>query len=101
MSRSYKLEQYGYKIPPIPLEDGNVLSIISDDGPTGICGQCMSITCPHTVIHWFKDEEQYRAWREKEDLHRRAKNVQERVVVIGQWSAPGVIRFVKHDEEKK
>lgn len=99
MSQSYELEQYGYQIPPIPLEDGNVLSIITDDGPTGYVGQCMSVTCPHTVIHWFANEDQYRAWGEKADI-RNGKNVQERVVVVGQWSAPGVIRFVKHDEVK-
>jgi hypothetical protein len=81
----------------IQLLPGSVLSIIDDDGPSGICGQSMSITCPHTAIHWFPNEDLYRAWREAGDCHRRGRNVRERIVVIGQWSSPGEIGVNIHE----
>ena len=46
------------------LRPGMVVAMFMDDGPSGICGQSMSITCPHQAIHIFKDEDQFRDWHE-------------------------------------
>lgn len=36
------------------------LVIYTDKGPTGMCGQSMSTTCPHTHIHIFDSEQQFK-----------------------------------------
>lgn len=79
----------------ITLRPGNVLSIIHDDGPSGPCGQCMSITCPHTMIHWYPSEDAYRANR---PTHRNGVRTRERVVVVGDWASPGRVSLTVHPE---
>jgi len=71
--------------PPmsIPLEAGNVLVFQYDDGPSGICGQSMDVTCPYMVIRWFPNEDAFQA--QKQELsQRRGKNHRCHVVAIGE-----------------
>lgn len=78
----------------LDLPAGSVLVICTDDGPTGVCGQSMSVTCPHTVLHWFPTEEDYRRVADRLRSHR-GKNAKTRVVKIGEW-ANGQFTLVKH-----
>lgn len=82
------------------LAPGSVLVIYTDDGPTGICGQSMDTTCPHACIHWFPNEAAYREFSEKHKLGRSGRRASVRVVVIGEWSAPGKISVIVHEDDK-
>jgi hypothetical protein len=69
----------------IPIHFGNVLVFQYDDGPTGICGQSMSITCPHMVIHWFETEDKCIESRDKNGLvSRRGQNSRIHVIRVGE-----------------
>lgn len=79
------------------LSPGSILVICTDDGPSGICGQSMSVTCPHTVLHWFPTDEDYHRVASRLDrLSRRGKNAKTRVVKIGGWSSDQ-FSLVKHE----
>ena len=45
-----------------------VVLVYLDDGPSGPCGQSMSITSPHTRVHIFEDEDALREWSKDKDL---------------------------------
>ena len=79
----------------LDLPPGSVLVVYTDDGPSGICGQSMNVTCPHTVLHWFPTEEDYQTANHFNRLGRRGKNARIRAVKIGDWSS-GQFSLVKH-----
>jgi hypothetical protein len=39
-----------------------VMLVYSDEGPKGICGQSMNITCPWTDVYVFDSEDELYAW---------------------------------------
>ena len=81
----------------LDLSPGRALLIYTDDGPDGPCGQSMRTTCPHAVIHWFPSEAFMRTWiAENQNNLGRNKKCDVRMVVIGDWSSPGVISLCTH-----
>lgn len=85
----------------LTIKDGNVLAIYYDDGPSGLCGQSMSITCPYMSIHLFDTEEEFKTYTKKYSLNRTGKHAQIRHVVVGEYSCPGKISIIKHHEDGK
>jgi hypothetical protein len=69
----------------LTLKPGMGWAIYTDHGPTGICGQSMSITCPHSVFRVWPDEESMRADLDKSFRKGSKANLQ--FGVIGQWSS--------------
>ena len=63
------------------LPKGTVIAVYRDDGPSGICGQSMEITCPHTAIHIFKSEEEFWTFV-RDNPGRGGKNSQLHYVVV-------------------
>jgi len=59
------------------LKPGNGWILVTDDGPTGICGQSMETTSPHSVLMLFENEEKMREHL-KNKVYRNGSN--ERVV---------------------
>ncbi len=80
----------------LELSPGNVIAIFTDEGPDGPCGQSMSITCPHAVIHWFMDEEAFREWV-KEQGPMRGRQARLRYAVLGSYSTHGTMGICWHD----
>lgn len=74
-------QNYGEEVN-VTLKDGMGFIMYTDEGPTGITGQCMSITCPHAIFAIYENEEKM-----KEGLKKlregRNKNIQ--YGVVGQW----------------
>ena len=54
MDRKSLHRLYGATIPLPTLTDGMVIAIAMDDGPKGICGQAMSVTCPWQHLHFSR-----------------------------------------------
>lgn len=81
------------------LNNGNVLAVYTDEGPTGMCGQSMSVTCPHTTILWFKTYDDFLAYFEKHEM-RHGKKSQLRYCVIGEYGVPGTFTLIKQDNDK-
>ncbi len=84
----------------IDLKPGSVLVIYTDKGPTGkgptgMCGQSMNVTCPHTIIHWFPNKESFRLVKDMLE-YRQGKNFHVKIVVIGEWSN-GMFNLIKHN----
>lgn len=98
----FDLCEVGLSIPEIKLVPGNVISFVTDDGPSGLCGQSMDITCPHMAIHVFENYDEYSKWRYSgEPVHRRSQNIQERIAIVGEWSSPGKIKLFLHQDGVK
>lgn len=97
-SKRHALSEFYYRGTVLNIVPGSVLSIITDEGPVGVCGQSMSITSPHTTIHWYPSEDGYRA---RPPQPRPGKNTRERVVVVGDWSSPGPISLVEHRDTRE
>lgn len=70
MDRKSLHRLYGATIPLPTLTDGMVIAIAMDDGPKGICGQAMSVTCPWQHLHFFPDEQAFRDFVETKKLGR-------------------------------
>lgn len=70
----------------IQLEDGMGWCLYSDEGPGGISGQSIDITCPHAYLSVWPNESSMRAAMESKSFGRRGKR--ERVMwgVVGQWT---------------
>ena len=73
------------------LTPGKVLAIYTDDGPIGICGQCMSITSPHTYVYLFNSEDEF--IENRSSLGRSGRNAKIRYTVIGDHSSEGVFEL--------
>lgn len=84
----YYLDSTWFTDISLNLKIGNVLAICTDDGPTGICGQSMTITSPHTYIFLFNSYEDFQ--RAAPTLERKGKNGKVRWVEIGNGSNQGV-----------
>lgn len=93
MTEQYFLDQSWFTNQNIQLNIGNVLVVYTDDGPSGICGQSMNITAPHTYILIYENEDKFRA--DKDNIGRRGKNSKIRFVVIGEWSNQGSFILAK------
>ena len=82
----------------IPLRSGNCLVMYSDKGPSGLCGQSVSITCPHTYLYWFPDEDTMRAKLASGTIGRRGSQPRIEYVVIGDHGT-GQMWFCEWEEE--
>lgn len=76
---------------------GTAIFIYTDKGPKGPCGQSVSMTCNHTSVHIFRDEDTMREWVSE---HRKAlssgKQAEVRFVVVGEGQTLGT-SFEVHD----
>ena len=72
----------------LKIKPGNVLAIYTDDGPTGLCGQSMSTTSPHTYIFLFNSEDEFR--ENVKDLGRKGQRGKLRFVVVGNYGSEGI-----------
>lgn len=68
---------------------GMAWALYSDDGPSGPCGQSMSITCPWSILYVFKDEDELREAIKNESIGRKGRAWKVKQGVIGDWSSPG------------
>lgn len=84
----------------LELSKGNVLVFYMDDGPGGISGQTIEVTCPHTVIHWFPDEESFWERVREKALSRSGRNARSRYVVIGK-GGDAKTSLVVHDKRRE
>ena len=64
--------------------------VYTDEGPTGICAQCMSITCPHCYIYLFDTEEEAREYMAITKIGRNGRKKQNRT---GDLSRGNPVRF--------
>lgn len=67
----------------LELKPGMAWAMYMDEGPTGICGQSMSITCPHCVFATWPDEEAMRADVKK--IGRGGSKSRIHWGVVGEW----------------
>ena len=73
----------------IVITDGMAWILYTDQGPAGICGQLMSITCPHTVLRlWSSEDAMFKELngREMMSLFRRGVKQTINYGVVGQFS---------------
>lgn len=80
-----------YSQTPIEIKPGMGFLIITDKGPTGICGQSMDITCPHCRILIWPDEQSMRdAVADKGTKYRSGSQHNFFMGVFGEWSTGSV-----------
>ena len=73
----------------LKLDPGNVIAIYTDEGPSGICAQSMSVTSPHAMLLWFEDIDKFDEWnKRKVSVGKRSAL---RYAVIGDYSSYGTI----------
>ena len=82
----------------ITLCKGNCLVVYSDTGPLGPCGQSMSITCPHTYLYWFPDEDTMRRKLLVGTIGRKGSRPRIEYAVIGDHGTGQMQLFVYGDE---
>jgi hypothetical protein len=87
----YFLDTTWFTNQNIQLNIGNVLVVYTDDGPSGPCGQCMSVTAPHTYLLIYKTEDEFK--KDMKNIGRGGKNAKIRFVVIGEWSNQGIFNL--------
>lgn len=96
MAEIYELDRTYGKDVHVHLKPGMAWVLYTDNGPGGPCGQTMRVTCPHSVLHVFQNEDEMRAYA-KEGLGRNKKGRVE-YGVVDEWSASGVFQVVIHEE---
>jgi len=82
----------------ITLRKGNCLVVYSDTGPLGPCGQSMSITCPHTYLYWFPDEDTMRRKVSAGTIGRKGSRPRIEYAVVGDHGTGQMQLFVYSDE---
>jgi len=73
----------------IVITDGMAWILYTDQGPSGPCGQLMSITCPHTVLRlWSSEDAMFKELNGREMMSLFRRGVRQTVDwgVIGQFS---------------
>lgn len=96
MMKVFTLPQhYGEPIELPVLTDGMVVAMVMDDGPTGICGQSMSITCPWQYLHFFPDESAFREYVKHKKLGRGGKGNKWAYCVVGE-NGTGTMNIIIH-----
>lgn len=83
----------------LTLKPGMGWAIYTDHGPTGICGQCMSITCPHCMFILWPDEESMEKDLAKSFRKGSRHNLQ--YGVIGEWGTGNGSVIVKGKEDDR
>lgn len=81
------------------LKNGMAWMLYTDTGPTGICGQSVSITCPYTRLHLWPSEDAMRSDLEGKDqssLGRKGRQARIEWGVIGEFST-GNAAIVIHE----
>ena len=68
----------------ITIKPGMGWAIYTDSGPSGPCGQSMSVTCPHAIFALYPDEETMRA--SVESRFRQGKMANLIYGVVGEWA---------------
>ena len=86
-----------FKIPE--LTNGMVVVLYTDQGPTGICGQAMSITCPHGHLVIFPNWELARNFLNNKGSFRNGKREDIRWFEIGEQGT-GQFWISVHEETK-
>lgn len=94
MTGHYDLDRTYGKEVNLCLKPGMGWILYTDNGPGGPCGQTMRVTCPHSVLHVFPDEDSMRAYAE-EGVGRNRKGRVE-YGVVDEWSSAGVFQVVVH-----
>lgn len=82
-----------FKMPD--LQPGMVVAVAMDLGPSGVCGQCMSITCPWQYLHLFPSESAYREYVSQKPLGRKGQGYREAYAVVGSHGT-GHMHIVNH-----
>ncbi len=96
-SARFDLQEPNSQELTVTLKPGMGWAIYTDRGPSGPCGQSMSITCPHSVFAVFPDEASMRAAVDK--MFRGGKQSNLQFGVIGEWSTGNGSIVVESKEE--
>ena len=88
------------KQPPLGLMVGNVLAGFTDMGPTGACGQSMSTTCPHCVLHVFDNEDEFRGFLAENPNYRNGVQSQMHYAIVGSHGS-GAMHVTDHRYQEK
>lgn len=78
----------------IKLKPGMAWALYHDKGPGGPCGQSMRVTCPHSVLMTWPNED---AMREAlQDMKWRNKKHELMYGVVDDWTSGGVFRVIQN-----
>lgn len=89
MSEHIDLDDFHATKFPLGLKKGMAWVLYSDEGPAGICGQSMRITCPHAVLKVYATEDEMRSEMETAKF-RNGKRSRLMWGVVGDFTAGGV-----------
>jgi hypothetical protein len=100
-SRCYDLADEHRQAPMITWKPGTAWVLYSDDGPSGPCGQCMSTTCPWTILYVFKNEDEMRE-AVKGEIGRKGRKAKTIYGIIGDYTAGGrfMVSFPQKPQEQ-
>lgn len=80
------------------LGSGMAWCLYSDEGPSGICGQSMDTTCPHTYLTIWPNEDAMRNDMEGKKPGRNGKRARVMHGVVGEWSTGKFVIEVRGQE---